>query len=252
MKSVERVLDILELLGQAEDGKRVTEISQELDIPLSSVHRGLAQLIARGYASQDDQTLKYHLGLQVLHLKDSAIQQMNLSRLARQGMQELLAQTSQTVHLAILSETEVVYLDTLVSPQSYEDRTPLGARKPAQWTALGKAQLASLSDEEVKRRYEGIALQALTPCTITNMKDLLTELHWVREHGYAVDRQEGSVGNWCIAAPVHDYTGHAVAALSIAMQISYIPMEREPELSQLLIRVGAEVSSKLGYVPGSL
>ena len=248
MRAVERTLDILELLGQAGDGRRITEISRRLKVPVSTIHRYLSSLASRGYVEQNAASQKYHLGLQALRLKDSSVMQMHMPAQARVGMLKLLDETGQTVHLAILSGIEIVYLDTLDAPSSFIIRTPPGKRAPAYHTSLGRALLAALPDEEVERRFAGSSLEALTPFTITTLPALIADLYLVRERGYAVDRRESGLGHWCIAAPVRDYTGEVVAAISVAMLLSQIPMDEEPRLSKLLLKVCSSVSSQLGYV----
>ena len=246
MKAVERTLDILELLGQAGNGRRITEIGRQLGMPVSTIHRYLSVLASRGYVEQNAASLKYHLGLQALRLKDSSVMQMHMPAQARVGMLKLLDETGETVHLAILSGIEIVYLDTLDAPSSFGIRTPPGKRAPAYHNSLGRALLAALPDEEVERRFTG-AFQSLTSYTIITVAGLIADLHLVRERGYAVDRRESGLVHWCIAAPVRDYTGEVVAAISVAMLLSQIPMDEEPRLSKLLLEVCSSVSSQLGY-----
>jgi len=156
--------------------------------------------------------------------------------------------SSETVHLATLDGTEVLYLEKLpgLHPIGLMS-SRIGDRSPAHCTGLGKALLAHEPEALVRQSLSG-ALRSFTPRTITRMNDLLEELARVRRQGFAVDDEEHELGVVCVAAPVFD-SDRVVAAISASGPADRIRQEmRDEGLTQAVLSAAAEVSSRLGRV----
>jgi DNA-binding IclR family transcriptional regulator len=188
------------------------------------------------------------LGGTVARLGDSISRQSPLLKLGTAAVEELSRQCNESVNLAVLDGTDVVYSARHESSYSLRATSILGGRWPAHATALGKALLADLSESDVLRRYgRNPRLRKLTPKTISDLKRLLAELEVVKRAGVAEDREENSIGVRCVAVPIRGASGQAVAALSVSGPISRMTSERINALKSDLRRAGAEFSAKLGF-----
>jgi len=140
----------------------------------------------------------------------------------------------------------VVYLYKAEGTQSILTTATLGSRRPAYCTALGKAILANLPIEESDRIFEK-PLEKLTDKTVVDRIRLHEEFADIRLNGYAVDDEGIEHGLYCLAVPIHNYTGRVVAAISISG-----PVKRVSESSQKIIAelqsIGGTISRRLGYV----
>lgn len=245
VKSLIKALQIMEELADR-GGCGVTELSKILGLRLSTVHRLLSTLKGRGYVLFDSGTSKYSLGGMITKLGDSLSRQSPLLRHGMVTVEELSRECNETVNLAVLEGTNVRY--TARHESNHSLRVGVGGDWPAYATALGKACLAGLSDDEVLRLYKGSKkFRKLTPHTISTMKDLLAELVIVRREGIAMDNQENSIGVQCLAVPVTGSSGKTAAALSISAPSVRMTPEHIRFLKLCLVKAGADLSAKLGF-----
>ncbi|MBK9123678.1 MAG: IclR family transcriptional regulator [Chloroflexi bacterium] len=248
VQSVERALGILELLGNADYHLGISEIAEASDLPLSTAHRLLSTLMQMGYVEQNPETNKYTLGVRILQLRGAAIGHLTLGVHAMPIMKALMNRVNETVHLAILNEGEVVYIERVEGLKTQGMYTRIGKRAPAHCTALGKVILAFTPqhvwyDEVVNRR----GLKRFSPTTITTEAGLINELSCIRQQGYAVDNGETGEVVRCVAGPIYDYTGGVVAALSVSGPQAQVTTARVPELSKAVLWACHAISEKLGY-----
>lgn len=214
VKSADRVLAILELLsgGRA----RLSEIAEQLRLPLSSVHGLLATLVSRGFAEFDPGDRTYSLGLKAWTVGQGYEGHRDIVGLALPLMRQLAEDTGETVQLSRLDGIDNVYIAIAESPQPMKLVSAVGMRLPAYAIGLGKALLSTLSDKELERRLSGVELQRFTPHTVRELPTLLADLGRARESGYATDAEEYIIGCRCVAVPIHDYSGAAVSAMSVS------------------------------------
>lgn len=246
VKSAARVLDILEALARHPDGCSFTQLQQSLQFPKSSLHELISVLMGRGYIDFDATRRVYLLGIRVWENGQAYNQHHQLLREARIVMDAIVAAMNETVQLAVLDGLENVYLAKVDCSHPIRLQSDVGKRLYAHATGVGKALLSQLSDAELARRFADHPLQRFTPHTITEHRALFQELSRSRQRGYAIDNQEYTPGLQCVAVPIFDYAGQAVAAISVS-----IPMTRGglPELAtalQLLAASSIEVSRRLG------
>lgn len=248
VQSVERALGILEILGNADFHLGVSEIAESSELPLSTTHRLLATLADLGYVEQNPETNKYTLGVRILQLRGAVIGHLTLGVHAMPIMKSLMNRVSETVHLAILNEGEVVYIERVEGLKTQGMYTRIGKRAPAHCTALGKVMLAFTPQhqwyDDVIRRH---GLKRFSATTITSEEALLYELQRIRQQGYAVDNGETGEVVRCVAGPIYDYTGRVVAALSVSGPQAQVTAARIPELSAAVLRACAAISEKIGH-----
>jgi len=247
LKALDKSLAILEILSQENSPLSIAELSERLGIYPSTIHRILDTLRYWGYVEQDSHTQRYQLGLKVLELGMTKLQGMELIKEATSYLKELQNQSNETVHLAILEEGEVLYIDKEESSQSIRMVSRVGRRVPAHCTALGKVLLAYLDEEEQEKVLNEKGLSPFTENTITNKKKLREELSKVREQGFAEDRGEHQKDVRCLAVPIKDHRGTVIAAVSLSAPAFRMNASKKKKLKKTLIQAGEDISKRLGY-----
>ena len=247
IKVLNKSLSILDILLQHDSSMHMTEISEKLGLYPSTTHRILDTLKHWGYVEQDPKTQKYRLGLKLLELGMAKLHQMDLVKEATPYLKELVKLCNETVHLGVREEGEVLYLAKEESSQTIRMISYVGKRAPLHCTALGKVLLAHLSTEERKKTLGEKVLRRLTENTITDEEELEKELGKVREQGFALDREENEKDVRCIAAPIRNYQGKVIAAISISSPIFRIDKNAQNNLKEALIETSEKISKRLGY-----
>ena len=215
-RTLQRGLDMLELLGAHAEGMALCELAQALRLPRSTAFNLAQTLTHLGYATQREDTGKYRLGFKMFEIGAGAMHQVDVMELIRSCMAEVHHTINETMHLGVRAERDTLYIDKLDSTQSIRMTSYVGARAPLYCTALGKAILSTMDDGEVRALYADEPLAALTPHSITSMDCLLEQLAAVREKGYAVEREENNENVCCVAVPLCNREGRAVYALSVS------------------------------------
>lgn len=222
--SLAKALSVLDLFTEKVQDLSLTEIARELGVLPGSVYPVVFTLQKFGYLERDPVTKRYRLGMKVLEKANVILSALDMRALAKPVLKRLARELQANAHLAILYEDQVMYLDREEEAPSSVLPSVIGRRVPGHCTALGKVLLAY--NPEVAERVMTKELPALTPNTLTEPRALRKELEAVARQGYAVDREEFHLGTVCVAAPVRNYRGHVVAALSASLASHRL--EREP------------------------
>lgn len=247
--SLDRGLRILEMLGTAAEPLGVTEIAGALKVDKSTAYRLLHTLQCRGYVHQVE-TRKYRLGYQCIRLGSLALKAIDLLTQARPFLEELADQTGQTVHLAVLSDGDPIYVDRIQGRSIITVSTNVGREALRHCTASGKAISAYLPPEQLHQIYDGRELPQYTPNTITDLASLEAHLQVVREQGYAVDDEERYQGVRCVGAPIFDHRGQVIASVSVSSPSSQMDLNRIKQIEELkgiVIKVATQLSARLGH-----
>ncbi|MBN1966130.1 MAG: IclR family transcriptional regulator [Anaerolineae bacterium] len=248
VQSVERAFALLELLGGAVESMGLSELALHSDLPMGTVHRLLNTMVSLGYVEQDHETRKYALGIRLLHLRGAVTSRLNLGAHAMPIMKSLMRRVNETVHLAVLNQGEVVYIDRVEGFQTLGMYTQIGKRAPVHCTALGKVLLAHAAEDVLRQAVERHGLPRHTAKTLTEVEALRADLACIRERGYALDDEESEYGVRCVAAPVRDYRGNVIAAVSISGPAARVRPERDPELGAEVCWAAQRISEGLGYI----
>lgn len=247
LKSVSRALETLKVFSLEQPELNLMEISQRLNLNPSTVFRLLATLKAKDFVEQNKDTRKYRLGVACLELGSVCLNQGDIRREAMPILQRLRDDTKETVHLARLAGSDVVYLekvDGLLPVGVMGSR--VGGRAPAHCTGLGKAMLAYQPESEIRKLYGESNLHRFTCNTITKLGKFLDELACVRERSYAIDNEEHELDVECVAVPIWDYQG-VVAAISVAGPVQRVNRAiTEQGLISTVREAGRAISSHLG------
>jgi IclR family transcriptional regulator, KDG regulon repressor len=229
-----------ETLGPSELGRR-------LGLGKSTVHRLLSTLAAEGLLEQDPRTGGYRLGIVMFELGEAVRVHMDLHAAAAPVLAMLRGQTRETAQVGVLDKGEVVYVDRLESSYTLRLFTETGRRVPAHCSSSGKVLLAFLPEQARAALLDGRPLPALTPDTITDPAELTAELGRVRARGWAEAVNEREIGVASIAAPIRDFQGNVVAAISIGAPIIRLGAAQRRRLAPPVMEAAAAVSRRLGW-----
>jgi DNA-binding IclR family transcriptional regulator len=175
--------------------------------------------------------------------------QTTLRKLSRPVLQQLWRATGETVNLAVMDGREVLYLDVMESSHTFRLVSQVGIRRPLYCTALGKAMLAFIPEEELQYFFSGMTFERFTPQTIKSAPQLRKDLSVVRQRGYAIDNEEAYLGSRCISAPVFEASGKVVAAVSVSGPTTRVTREKVPVFAAAAKNAAAAISKSLGYLP---
>jgi len=237
------VLEFFARVGEAAASDAVAT----LGISRSATYRILDTLQRRGYLEINPASEKLRLGVRSAELGMAAVSGIDAVRLAPPYLHELVDNTLETVFLAVMDSSAMVYVYKEEGPQAVKMSSRLGSRRPIYCTALGKAYMSALSDEARRLLMGELDFQRFTANTITDAAILEAEVLAVRERGYGIDRIEVEEGVACFGAPVRNYRGLPVAAISVAGPAARI-LPREAEIGPLVAETALKISRRLGYV----
>lgn len=219
IKSVVRtfaILNALERLG----GAGVSELSDELDLPMSTVHSHLSTLVQEEYVVRDGQT--YRVGVGILELGVYAREQVDIYEIAKSEVTALADETGEHASLMVEEHGRGVYLQREQRGQPLDVDVRVGSSVPLHATALGKAILAYMPAERVEGILDARPLEQFTPQTVTDPEAIEDELATVRETGVAVDDEERVRGLRCVAAPILSTEDRVLGSVSVSGPASRI------------------------------
>lgn len=247
VQSVERALDILELLADGDDEMLLNEVASKAGLNTSTCHHLLATLVKRGFAGQSRRTRGYFLGPRVTDLSDSRLKKFNLLEIAMPEVRRLNDATRESVHLSVMQGV------TLVSLARLDSKLPVrvgfdGAMEAdaAHATAAGKAILAWLPEAEIARVIAHGGLKRFTDKTIPTIADLMENLRLVRRNGYSLDDEEFQTGVVCVGAAIRETSGAVVGAISVSMPQIRADGEHIAAVRQQIMETASFISARLG------
>jgi DNA-binding IclR family transcriptional regulator len=246
LQTIQKASEVLSLFDREHTEWGVREVAEKLKTAKSSTHDLMSSLAQVGFLQKTEDG-RYRLGWRLVTMSETLLFTTELRKESRPVLEELAAQYQETVHLAVLDDTQVVYVDKLEGKQAVRvELTSLGARLYAHCSALGKVLLAYRSEGEVKRIIEEAGLPRFTPNTITNEDELFQTLAKIRKQGYAYDLEEILPDLCCVGAPIYNYTGQVIAAISMSIP-AYRFRRSQLEYRDAIVRTAKIISERLGY-----
>jgi DNA-binding IclR family transcriptional regulator len=247
VKSLQRASEILSCFKLSEPVKSLKQLSEETGLHKSTVFRMLETLEMIGWVRKDLKTGLYRLGFGIFELGVKAVNGLDFYKESLPHLEELVKDTEQSAHLVINDSGEAFYLNKVESPGSIITQpSQIGLRFPMHCTAVGKVLLSFMDEKVVNEIIDSKGLRKITDNTLSTRKALFEELKKIREEGYAVDNEEIQPGLRCVAAPLRDYSGKVVAAISVSGMISNMSEKRLPHIIDKVIGTAAKISSDLG------
>lgn len=243
VQSVDRALNILEHVASFNGGIRLSNLAQNIGLPVSTVHRLLTTLEERQFVQVDRITGKWTVG-ETSHTIGSAFaQHENLKALARPFLNRLRDETRETANLGYVRDGETVTLAQAESREIMRAISPPGGRVPILNSGMGKALVAHWPAEEIDLLIERSGLRPLTSKSLPSKECVVEDLKLARIRGYAVDDEEYVVGMRCVAAPIWTSSGEPTYAMSISGLAARVTRNRVHEVAKLVSNMADELST---------
>jgi len=249
VQSVDRVLDILETLSAMPQGMNLSDLAEATHLHVSTTHRLVGALVDRGYARKDKNSGKYRLTLRLFEASRRVSSVLGMLSVSQQFLEDLASFSREAVHLVERSGNEVLYLYKFEPFQHVINLSShVGSHSPMYCTGVGKSILAQMPEQELEEYWASTEFQRFTPTTITELGPMKRELEKVRRQGYAIDDEEHDAGVRCIAAPIFNWEGTAIGAVSISTPPARLTEATIKRLAPRLMETTAEISHLLGHV----
>ena len=246
VQSVDRALQIVDILKDHPKGLGVTEISHRLDVSKSTAHRLLSSLLQQGFVKQEAESERYLLGLKLIELGEVVSSRLDIRTIAAPYLHQLAETTGETVHLVMMDDLEIVYIDKTESDATIRMFSRIGKRAPMHCTGVGKAILAYLSEEKIDEVLTKRPMTKYTEHTITDQTAMKQHLQEIRERGVSFDLEEHEKGIQCAAAPLFNYHEEVVGGISVAGPMMRVDEEKLKMLAVEVDKVARQISGRLG------
>lgn len=216
VQSTERIFSVIELIAEAGNGGMgISEISRSLDLPKSTVHRIVNSLADRNYLMKDTYNEKFKLGYKFIAIAGDYVSKLDIRTVAAPFINDLAKKFNFSAHLAIRQQDKAVYIEK-VEPYSHICMySQIGRSIDLYCSALGKSLLLGLKEKELNEYINNLNITKYTQFTLDKQK-LLEEIEEAKKTNITIDNAEHEEGIYCLAAPIYDYSGKVIAAISIA------------------------------------
>ena len=246
VKSAVRTVELLEYFARHLGQHSLGELQEVLGYPKSSLYVLLRTLVELGWVEVDLTGTRYSIGVRALLVGTSYIDGDPIVLATRDTMDGLATATTETVHLARLDGPDVVYLATRESRHYLRPFTRVGRRLPAHATSLGKALLATRTDDEVRKALPA-RLEKLTEHTITDIDALLADLADTRARGYSVDHEENTLGLRCFGVALGPSPSRD--AISCSVPVARLAGGHEQEIAGALLSARDRLDPLVRHLP---
>lgn len=247
VQSVGKAMELLNCLAVARRPLSLQELALSTGWAKSTIHGLLAAMREYGVVDQSRLDGKYRLGLRLFELGSVVSGTWDVLLIAKPHLQEIARQTGESVHIGMLDRSDVLYLDYADDRRALRIVAEAGTRLPPHCSALGKAMLAYLPEQEALRALGNRELKAYTPHTITGPALLQQEFARIREAGYAVEDGEMRVGLRAVAAPIFNAYKQPAYAIGVTGMFRRVTDETFLLAKQMVADAAAAISAELGY-----
>ena len=247
IQSVDRAMTLLEAIAECGGEATLTELSGRTALNISTCHHLLSTLVNWGYVAKVPGKRTYALGARILYLSNACLRQVDMPRRAQAYVDRINEVTGETVHLAVLQNDNMVTLMKREARHAVRvDTGTLGKSDAPHATASGKAMLAWLPEDEMRRIVGLRGLRRFTEKTITEWIPLIEELRLVRRNGFAMDREEFQPGVVCVGAAIRDHNGAVVGAISSSAPSMRTNDEHLALMREQVVSAARALSAELG------
>ena len=245
IKSLDRAMEVFEYLSQTK-GKTLSTLARDLTQSPATVYRILVTLEGRGLVEFDPGNQVWHIGPRAFVIGSRFLRRTSLVDRARPVLRALMEITGETANLGIEQNGHVLFVSQVETHASIRAFFPPGTLSRLHASGIGKALLAQMDEARVERFLADAPHESFTEFTLTGPGALYEDLKVTRQRGFAIDAEERNLGMRCIAAPVFDIHGEAVAGISVSGPTSQVGTDQIPELSKAVVAAAHELSAALG------
>ncbi len=245
IQSLDRALDVLDALARS-NGLTLTDLAKELEQSPATMHRVLSTLNARQIVEVNPQTQAWHIGAMAFRLGSAFLRRSSVPERSRPAMHDLMEATGETSNLGIERNGEVMFVGQIETHESIRAFFPPGTISPMHASGIGKALLSCYPEARLDRFLRDRTLQQFTEKTVLSPAALKEDLRQVRERGWAFDDEEKTNGMRCVAAPIIDFYGEAVAGISVSGPTLRMSESQIGQIGKLVREAALTVSRGLG------
>lgn len=245
IQALDRALDVLECLSQ-NSGLTLSEVATTLDQSPATIYRVLTTLALRGMAETDPSDQTWHVGAGSFRVGSAFLRRTSVVERARPFMRMLMEATGETANLGVEKDGQVLFLSQVETHETIRAFFPPGTLSPMHASGIGKALLSCASDTQLNNFLDNAPLQDFTDQTLNDPAALRDDLSLIKSRGYSFDDEERASGMRCIAAPILNLFGEAVAGISVSGPTQRMSDARISDIGQLVRGAARELSHALG------
>ncbi|SHE32452.1 transcriptional regulator, IclR family [Litoreibacter ascidiaceicola] len=248
IKSLDRAMEVFEFLSEAQ-GKTLTMLATDLSQSPATVYRILVTLEGRGLVEFDQDDQVWHIGPRAFVIGARFLRRTSLVERARPVLRSLMEDTGETANLGIEQNGHVLFVSQVETTASIRAFFPPGTLSRMHASGIGKALLAEMEEQRIRKLLSKAPLEGFTEFTLTDHTALLEDLHLSKARGYAIDGEERNLGMRCIAAPVFDIHGEAIAGISVSGPTTRVGAEQVAALSEAVVAAASRLTVAIGGAP---
>jgi len=240
-----RGLNVVSAIAESKTPLRFADLQSSLEVPKATLHRLLSSLQLEGMVRFEESSQTYRVGYRLLELANMAWKQSDVRELAYPMMLDLAEVSGESVQLAVLVDSNAVYLSQVESSQSIRYTVSVGDKSPVYCSGVGKAMLAMLPTEQQDTLINSLVFKRYTQQTITSSLLLRRQLNDVRKNGFAVDNEEHQHGVCCVASAIVDSLGFPIAAISVTAPTFRISESNFQDWGKRVAKASAAIAQRL-------
>lgn len=245
--SVDRALNLVDqILAAPSEGLTLAQIVHETGGSKGATHAMLRTLVDHGYLRVTEPGPRYLPGMTLIRIGDLASARDPLASISRSILTDLSVKTGLTVRIAQNDSGYPVFIERIDGPGTVRFYTPLGVRELPHVSSAGKAILAELPDEQIRKIATASGLEARTAKSITTVSRLLADIRNIRTRGFAVDDEEDALGVFCVGAAFFDHSGNCAGAVSATGIKTELSQEKLKKLGEIILAHAEMITEALG------
>lgn len=245
IQALDRALDVLEALATPE-GMTLSKLADHLCQSTATMHRVLATLQRREFVEISSDRQIWHIGPEAYRLGSAFLRRTNVTERSRPIMRELMLETGETSNLGIEKDGQVLFISQVETHESIRAFFPPGTLSPLHASGIGKALLSTYDPDRLSALFNNKELERFTENTARSFQVLQAELQKTRERGYAFDDEERTWGMRCVAAPILNVHGEAVAGISVSAPKVRLQDADVHRIGECVRRAASMVSRSIG------
>lgn len=247
VQALERGLSLLKILAK-DSRANLTDLSLRVGMPPSSAYRLLSTLQKHEFTEFDESTQEWMIGVEAFRIGSAFTQRTSLLEASREAMHRLMEETGETSNLAISDNGDVVFISQVETHHPIRAFFPPGARSAMHASGIGKALLAELAQPDVESLLRAKGLEEFTAKTLTSPDALFDDLTATRERGWSCDDEERHSGMRCVAAPIFNSFGEAIAGISVSGPTVRFTDRAVAEFGPQVRRAAGQITQAIGGV----
>lgn len=245
VQALDRGLTLMSVLSK-QGAATLTDLALRTGMPPSSAYRLLVTMQKHEFAEFDDATQEWMIGVGAFQVGTSFVQRTSLIEVGRSFMHRLMEDTGETANLAIGDRGDVVFIGQVETQNPIRAFFLPGTRSPMHASGIGKALLAELPQQDLENLLEKKGLTEFTPKTLVSPAVLFADLDVTRQRGWSLDDEERYSGMRCVAAPIYNAFGEAIAGISVSGPTVRFPDHIVSEIGPKVRRAAAAITERMG------